>query len=755
MDKWRGDSSFGEGFPSAIDEEGRIDIPELDPGFDKDLSEIGKYHGQVKEVLDLVEGLHDNNVLDPCLNAAFWTFGKITPRYECPGKEITLERRFPTEIDFDQVRVLFPTTSGRQEVQITSIDGPSDVDPEGWGTYEIVVNVPSDATRGCVFLYDRQAEREYLDCLSGKEKDVTEFDASLESAVEGYISEDESNGWKSPLQTLLQSGFIYEFFGLITLTELPESCKEGSFFEGSYVSIEDLAVDGEPALEYVMGAGWHLNTIKVRSGLESTITFRVYAADVFSIQIYSEDGERVETRMTTADGDEVECMHGIPTSVRSISFNPPPSTEYKELRVTISTSNVCSPVEQSSTTGGFDDWFDRDFDLPQPVSVPMPTIAEARLLVLPQPTLSIKGVEVTQCIQEMGSVYAAADANNSVELIKGRTTVVRVYVDSGLDNSESPWLNNVPIDGTLEVEGAYMLYGPFEAVNENVVAANLESRGTDFIRARPSYSLIFQIPGDAMSGYDPSTNTFGDFKCHITAWVKEHEDLWRDSFSFSLPLEDQDGPGTIMVVAYNDDINDLEVSGSEGYLETFVEEALLRYLPIPDDGLDVRFHSWRVLKPKTLWFDPDLTEDGGWRHVLDRLESLRGESGDDYTWIAIVPDAPSGVYAVLGMARGDERVAAAQQDDQETLAHEYVHTLKIWHTDCKETGGEDPCASGHGCGEWLKERLPSGRTQNPGIDVYDPSSGIKPSGVGDLMSYCDIGSQWTSTVLWERVRQKM
>ena len=81
------------------------------------------------------------------------------------------------------------------------------------------------------------------------------------------------------------------------------------------------------------------------------------------------------------------------------------------------------------------------------------------------PDLEITGVEVTQAIQHFGS---ALGPDNSLPLIAGKTTLVRVYLDSGIDPSEGG--GTVPgVTGTLTLDSGFST-GPTAPVTAKPIA---------------------------------------------------------------------------------------------------------------------------------------------------------------------------------------------------------------------------------------------------------------------------------------------
>ncbi len=103
--------------------------------------------------------------------------------------------------------------------------------------------------------------------------------------------------------------------------------------------------------------------------------------------------------------------------------------------------------------------------------------------------LSITGLEVTQSIQHMGSTM---NPDNSLTLIRGRRTTVRMYIDVG---------GTVPVagvDGNLQVlvNGVPMAGSPFSAENGPITAPVSPDRE----ETNHTLNFEFQVPGFSILG---------------------------------------------------------------------------------------------------------------------------------------------------------------------------------------------------------------------------------------------------------------
>ena len=102
------------------------------------------------------------------------------------------------------------------------------------------------------------------------------------------------------------------------------------------------------------------------------------------------------------------------------------------------------------------------------------------------PDLSIVGLEVTQAIQHFGS---ALGADNTVPLVTGKATLVRAYLDSGLDPAAgSATVANVT--GTITVNGAVI--GPIAPMTAQPISSVNPANLTD--------TLNFLIPANLAKG---------------------------------------------------------------------------------------------------------------------------------------------------------------------------------------------------------------------------------------------------------------
>ena len=254
-----------------------------------------------------------------------------------------------------------------------------------WQPDQISVVVPPNAMHGCVWIHDAAAEQQYRDCVASGQKTFASKAGTTVDALSPAI-----------LALLFRAR-----------TEPPAVCSPPTHFEGSLPAIEDLRVNGEIGLI----ATRMTPEIPVRTwnGRDLTITFQVYAAEELKILLRKRDG----TLLVETDLSPTATAYTY-----RVNF-----TEPTLLVIEVRAQNHC--MVQYSV-------------------VPVWVSARVPVLVQMAPSIHIAGVEFTQAMQRF-SLAQGSTSNNSVALIRRRTTLVRVYVDSGI---------NAGADRTIRVKGS-------------------------------------------------------------------------------------------------------------------------------------------------------------------------------------------------------------------------------------------------------------------------------------------------------------
>ncbi|MBE3074902.1 MAG: hypothetical protein IMZ75_08140 [Actinobacteria bacterium] len=327
--------------------------------------------------------------------------------------------------------------------------------------------------------------------------------------------------------------------------------------------------------------------------------------------------------------------------------------------------------------------------------------------------LSILGVEVVQSVQR---------SDNSVRLVAGQRTAVRVFVDSGIRN------------GFNSGAGANELAG----IQVTVLARPIGG-GPTFWCTGPWAPTVHAKPavdrnaiGDSFTFDVPVTACSGSVRFEVTARI---------------PV----GIGSIAASAVNSAVEvDFHPKARQELLPILITDSvnphstptLAQYLallagararqPFTDTGFQVN--------PPLSWSTGiliNLRTELGWAAMLTRLT----------TAMFLFPNTPvggirtgavanDGAYTWGGLAV--PRIALTvpslicQINSAETFAHELGHTYGLMHVNCGSPAGP------------YDGRLPL-LTDEPGIDVRGRS--LIPSGSSELMTYCS--PQWVSTAHWD------
>jgi hypothetical protein len=364
-------------------------------------------------------------------------------------------------------------------------------------------------------------------------------------------------------------------------------------------------------------------------------------------------------------------------------------------------------------TFGVRDW-SGDWDDDYEGSLQFVLLADLETGTLPS-NLSITGVEHNQATQHFRSQLhldpASAGGDNSIPLISGKDTILRVYVDTA-DDPSRPTIGQV--SGVLEIKPPGGNWNQIAPVNGPLAPI----RDSEIRRDDADATLNFVIPGAFATGrldirvraFDAAVGNRPD----LGYASGQHQETLR--FRTVEPLRVRgvlvDYTGSPAVAAPS--IDDLRSTLS------FVDQTY----PVGDviiTGVDV------------VEDDGDFTDqsgDGcgtGWDGLLDKLREMKGDSGDIYYGLL-----PSAVPRGWGGCGGGG-VAAGPVGRGSTAAQEIAHAFGRDHAPCGNPGDPDPNYPAYGT-------LPMGSIGEYGIDangnVQDPST------TEDFMSYCS--PKWVS-----------
>lgn len=364
-------------------------------------------------------------------------------------------------------------------------------------------------------------------------------------------------------------------------------------------------------------------------------------------------------------------------------------------------------------TLGVRDWsgeWDDDFE----GSLQFLLLADLETGTLPS-NLSITGIEHNQATQHFRSQLhldpATAGADNSIPLIAGKDTVLRVYVDTAQDPTR-PSIGRVT--GLLEIRVPGGNWNPIPPLNGPLPPV----RDGDIRRDDPDATLNFLVTGAfATDGLELRVRAFD-------AAVGNRPDLGYASGQRQETLRFRPvAPLRVRGVLVNytgspavpaPSISDLRSTLS--YIEqTYpVGEVIITGVDVIDNDGDFT----------------DMSGDGcgtGWGDLLDTLREMRGDTDDAYYGL-VPPGVPLGWGGCGGGGVGAGPVGAGS-----TAAQEIAHAFGRQHAPCGDAENLDPDYPTYGS-------FLSGSIGEYGIDA---TGDVKdPADSEDFMSYC--GPKWVS-----------
>jgi hypothetical protein len=351
---------------------------------------------------------------------------------------------------------------------------------------------------------------------------------------------------------------------------------------------------------------------------------------------------------------------------------------------------------------------------------------------------------LTSCSPEGGFVITAIEAVqsiqtsiNSVPLIQGKRTIIRVYVET-LGSTPVPNITGVLDVSTVSFPSLPSV-GP---VTGRTMTAPIH--GT-VDRGNLGHSLNFELPPDSLVSLAFGSADFDQHRVSVRATIfvdgqrSAHSPSRTATFTFKRGSAQHVQPILLSSAAYsNPTMADFAQS---------LQGARTRF-PIAEGGFTIAAPSY-LDTPLTI----DITNDAAWYALIVELELpdvilygcfpgwcpaggvraglLSKPTGSTSTNILGIgmgfPYGSMAAYAASGP--GDLPLA------QQIFAHEMAHAFGEWHA-------HDSCGAG----------IPWGHspttTDQPAMDV--PNRQLIPAGVPDLMSYCSSpnGPNWPSTVTY-------
>jgi hypothetical protein len=377
----------------------------------------------------------------------------------------------------------------------------------------------------------------------------------------------------------------------------------------------------------------------------------------------------------------------------------------------------------------------------------------------PNPNLVITGAELTQGIQffNFNGQGTGTAPDNSLALVEGKDTVIRVYVDRGS-------LPGFPMPSTIT--GRCTAFkkigvGQVEAIDMPPINAPINAKSTALIdRTKANDTLNFRL--DAW-------RCFGTVSVLIWVWDSAHspgDPNWTNSFAsegFSTTLGfttafpflfdtainvhpiliQYTGPGTATP------LGPPTVQSMASTLATFVPKVF------PTSGISFDGTGDIVQFNGDLRTNSSSGCGAGWDALLDKLRKLRAAtSGTSDIFVGILPsNVPLTGSPAIGC--GSIGVAAGREFDSATMAEEIGHSYGRLHAPtaptailpppavpvCTVPGNVDPNYPTYGS-------CPSGSIGEVGFDtatgaVHDPKMTF------DFMGHCPSFFEWVSPYTWQ------
>lgn len=347
----------------------------------------------------------------------------------------------------------------------------------------------------------------------------------------------------------------------------------------------------------------------------------------------------------------------------------------------------------------------------------------------PQPDLSIVGIEVTQAIQHFHStlgditikfdglpVFTLSGEDNAVPLVAQKVTLVRAYIDSGVD----PSINNgqIPgVTGTLTVSGdATFTLTPIAPFTAQPIAAVDPTKFTD--------TLNFRIPGDLAMG------TLNLVAQATVGSNVSNPQAAAVTFTRVVQLN-------ILMVRVQTATTSAPTRAQ--YFRA-VNQLPLIY-PIPTHPA-VAIQYWVLPGSEVVMANHDLTTDSGLHDFLGDLEDIQEDTADYKKLYGLLDNAAP--MKRFGFSRQRDNVAFGFSFIMESVGHELGHLYGLEHAPCGNP--DEPIDD-----DFVPK---NGQIGEVGVDPVGQVA-FAPT-VGDIMSYCGNGlppyeNEWISAYHWTKL----
>jgi hypothetical protein len=362
---------------------------------------------------------------------------------------------------------------------------------------------------------------------------------------------------------------------------------------------------------------------------------------------------------------------------------------------------------------------------PPPPNLPEDTYKVYLPATFKSPDYLVGNMEVTQAIQNI---------NNTVSLVAGRNTLVRVYARS----LTSSIISNVTATLKGYKDGNYLgEVGPLSG------SAYPYSYSTNSMRADKNKTFNFQIPTSwiSSSGNVELQAALGD------GGLAPESGNSQSSLSQTFLFNSVPSLNVIVIPVRLYDPPEYQTGFIFGPEDTgYTQDAIYRMYPVP---------SVNITNHDVFNFVGDMASTDDWDVLLDKITSLRFTEGCGYgcsnVYYGVIPlkdkvnqftwFSPSG--GILGLGNlGQPRAAIGVSNESifgyqygvDTISHEVGHTLGRLHTP--------------GCGASYTDKYypyPNGVIGQFGFRFSDQT--IQPYTDNDIMNYCD--NQWISDYTYQ------
>ena len=341
----------------------------------------------------------------------------------------------------------------------------------------------------------------------------------------------------------------------------------------------------------------------------------------------------------------------------------------------------------------------------------------------PQPILRVTAIEVVQAIQRAG---------NTVRLVQGKRTIVRVFVDSGLRNNQNVGAgpNRWPgVTGSLTVTDAtsgMTIASLNTPLNSGGVMIARDAASID--REQRDHSLNFELPPAILD------RSLLDIRALVRSSTPVPGAGGQATMSVRVAFQARRAQPLLPVLI---ELKNPAIAAPAPTMSAFdaaVLNGALPRFPVAETGF--------VVRPQFDWVtENDIRQETHGTGLLHQLATIRLLSSTPVDGIrcGLVPDGPW-PWGGLGYPRiWGSRVPAfiVEASDVNGFAHEMGHAFGVFHSQCSGTeGGYD------------RRNMP-GRIDDVGFNVQTRT--VIPKLTPDIMSYCRGGEQWSSVQFWETI----